>query len=90
MNVIIVIIDLHFFFVQGNCICKIERKGMIPKFERSMELLERIIPNILYLYTNFIKSLASPLNTQVNLPFPLHQSIDHIGDISHNSNIPMR
>ena len=67
-----------------------EKEWFQLKFERSMELLERIIPNILYLYINFIKSLASSLNAQVNLPFPLHQSIDHIGDISHNSNIPMR
>lgn len=88
MNVIIVIIDLHFFFSCKEIVSvKLREKEW---FQRSMELLERIIPNILYLYTNFIKSLAFPLNTQVNLPFPLHQSIDHIGDISHNSNIPMR
>ena len=41
MNVIIVIIDLHFFFVQGNCICKIERKGMIPTKIRKIDGIAR-------------------------------------------------
>lgn len=41
-------------------------------------------------YTNFIRSylnISPSLNTQVNLPFPLHRDIDHIGDVSYNSNI---
>lgn len=60
-------------------------RGKSEIIKRSMEFLCFRFRSIYEFYQ--ILNISPSLNTQVNLPFPLHRDIDHIGDVSYNSNI---
>lgn len=73
------------FYVRAGKKIYLWVRGKSEIIKRSMEFLCFRFRSIYEFYQ--ILNISPSLNTQVNLPFPLHRDIDHIGDVSYNSNI---